>query len=288
MGELILDLQAWGIRNHQHLLRASHLPMLILLVIVFITPESTRWLIAKGHIVKAQKQIKAMEKINKRTVSEQTLSPTVHRMQTKHASFVDLFRPAPMLFRTLAMFWQWVSATVSFYGLLFASTSLAGSPYINFFLGVIVEFLALFTGVFLIDRIGRRKMCIVVQLMAGVCCLASGNLILYPDLWALRTAFSLVGKFSAAMSFGVCYLFTAELYPTPLRGTAIGSCSTMARIGGIFALSIASLSAVWRPLPMTIFGVIGVTAGLLAFIFPETTGKKLPETMEEALHIGKK
>ena len=36
-----------------------------------------------------------------------------------------------------------------------------------------------------------------------------------------------------------------------------------------------------------VFGVIGILAGLLSLLFPETTGVGLPETMEEALSIGK-
>ena len=40
-------------------------------------------------------------------------------------------------------------------------------------------------------------------------------------------------------------------------------------------------------LEQIIFGVIGILAGLLSILFPETTGLGLPETMEEALSIGK-
>ena len=43
------------------------------------------------------------------------------------------------------------------------------------------------------------------------------------------------GKFGAAAGFSVVYLYTAELYPTKIRSTAIGLCSTFARIGGIAA-----------------------------------------------------
>ena len=86
----------------------------------------------------------------------------------------------------------------------------------------------------------------------------------------------------------MCYLYTSELYPTSLRGTAVGSCSTMARVGGIIALVIAPLKRIWKPLPMTILGSVAVIAGLFAIAFPETTGEKMPETMEEAINIGKK
>ena len=34
--------------------------------------------------------------------------------------------------------------------------------------------------------------------------------------------------------------------------------------------------------------MIGILAGLLSILFPETTGLGLPETMHEALSIGKK
>jgi hypothetical protein len=38
---------------------------------------------------------------------------------------------------------------------------------------------------------------------------------------------------------------------------------------------------------MVIMGSFATLAGLLAYLFPETTGEKLPETIEEALNVGK-
>ena len=86
----------------------------------------------------------------------------------------------------------------------------------------------------------------------------------------------------------MCFLYTSEFYPTSLRGTAVGSCSTIARVGGIIALVIDPLKRIWKPLPMTLSGSVAVIAGLFAIAFPETTGEKMPDTMEEALNIGKK
>ena len=70
------------------------------------------------------------------------------------------------------------------------------------------------------------------------------------------------------------------------RSTAVGASSLCGRIGGIIAPFIAYSSVVWTPLPLIIMGAGALAGGVLVFIFlPETLGKKLPETMEDALHL---
>ena len=89
------------------------------------------------------------------------------------------------------------------------------------------------------------------------------------------------------MVFSLVYLYCVEMYPTSLRATSLGTCSTMGRVGGIFALSIEGLNVYWKPLPFVLVGMCGVVAGLLGTALPETTGEKLPESIEEALNVGK-
>ena len=59
------------------------------------------------------------------------------------------------------------------------------------------------------------------------------------------------------------------------------------RVGGIISLLVLSLKTVWEPLPIFILGIIPTIAGILASKFPETTGEGVPETMEQALNVGK-
>ena len=55
----------------------------------------------------------------------------------------------------------------------------------------------------------------------------------------MQVFLSLIGKFMASACFAIVYVYTAELFPTMIRNTAIGSCSTVARVGGICALLVS-------------------------------------------------
>ena len=55
VGELVLALEAYLIRDWITLQLVAYLPMLILMGLYFILPESTRWLIAKGIVMQDKK-----------------------------------------------------------------------------------------------------------------------------------------------------------------------------------------------------------------------------------------
>jgi len=102
----------------------------------------------------------------------------------------------------------------------------------------------------------------------------------------LQITLSLIGKFGASASFAIVFVYTAELFPTEIRSTAVGASSLCGRIGGIIAPQIAMLNTVWTPLPLLVMGAGSFVGGLLVFVFlPETLGKKLPDSMQEALNL---
>ena len=63
-------------------------------------------------------------------------------------------------------------------------------------------------------------------------------------------------------------------------------CSTVGRIGGVIALSMEGLRSYWDPFPFVVMGCLGVISGFLGLFLPETTGEKLPDTLEESLTLG--
>ena len=102
----------------------------------------------------------------------------------------------------------------------------------------------------------------------------------------LQIILSMVGKFGSAACFAIVFVFTAEMFPTVIRNQAVGTCSLVARLGGILCLLLDLLKVYWLPAPVFIMGVVATVAGALAIFFPETLGETLPETMEDALNIG--
>ena len=76
------------------------------------------------------------------------------------------------------------------------------------------------------DCWGRRPILTFCQILSGISCIIAGLMFLLIDNddpkgssapIAFQLFLSLVGKMSAAAAFAIVYLYTGELYPTPLR-----------------------------------------------------------------------
>jgi len=297
LGEMLLGLEAYYIRDWRTLQMVAYLPLLALVVLWFLVPESPRWLIASDRPEEATEIIKRAAKINGKSVPDHLLAPSDgvgqkdgKESQQRKVTVVDLFRPTLIMKRSFNMFYQWFSVTLCYYGLSFASTSLAGDAYSNYMLSVFVEIPGYIFCLMAMDCWGRRPILSFCQLISGLSCIAAGLLFPLtdnPGIGGLQVFLSLIGKFMASACFAIVYVYTAELFPTMIRNTAIGSCSTIARVGGICALLVSLLAQFWKPLPMVVMGSVAVAAGALAVFFPETVGEQLPDTMEDAINIGK-
>ena len=58
--------------------------------------------------------------------------------------------------------------------------------------------------------------------------------------WAL-ILLSNVGKFGVSAAFAMIYPYSAEIFPTIVRNSAVAFCSVMARVGGMVAPQMAAL-----------------------------------------------
>ena len=177
---------------------------------------------------------------------------------------------------------NWIVITLCFYGLSLNSANedlFTGMSTMAF-----VELMAYVIMLFVLDFTGRRPVLSFCQLLAGLSCVCAG-FVPISNYW-LRLVLASIGKMGASAAFAIVFVYSAELFPTPVRNSAIGLCSTLARIGALLAPVIAGLDSYLSFLPFLIMGGSAILVGSLSFLLPETRGCKLPESIEEAVSIG--
>ena len=180
----------------------------------------------------------------------------------------------------------WFAANLCYYGLHFTMSSLHGNIHLNFLLLVLAEISAnLFTHLVLLPHLGRRRSLLVFLLVCSAVLILSS---LSPtSATNLRIILTLAGKFAATANFNSIYFYTCELFPTSVRSTSLGFCSTMGRLGGMTAVLLAS-SGGWLSahLPPLLMSAPPLLSAILCLLLPDTKHTALPETFQQADNIG--
>ncbi|XP_035534263.1 solute carrier family 22 member 16 [Morone saxatilis] len=265
-------------------------------------PETPFYLMAKRRYKDAQTLLDAIARFNGldyRLKVEELLEPEEREngrallgeseerplQSEKKLSILDLFGSWRMAGRTCTVWAIWFIGSLGYYVFSLGSVNLGGNQYINLFLAGLVELPSYMVGCFAMDRIGRKKTCAPALLLAGIACML---IIVVPaDIQVLAIALSMTGKFAIAIAFGLIYLYTCELYPTIIRSLAVGSGSMMCRVGSVVAPFCVYLAEVWVYLPQLIVGILAFIIGVLTLLLPETLGRPLTTTLEEAEALGR-
>ncbi|XP_062608365.1 organic cation transporter protein-like [Saccostrea cucullata] len=279
----------------------------------WILQESPRWLVANGRYEEAKQWIKRAAKWNKidpsiiidefdselqsselqLLVDETTVynKPGTNDEQTgkkrkeERLSVLDIFRHKHILLTSVIVWIVWFVNSITYYGLFLTSGTMSGNVYLNFFLNGIVEIPSIFLYLFTINRYGRKKTCVMFHAIAGVSLTLTAVLNFTADTPALKglaSALSFAGKFGISGSFMTIFLYTPEIYPTNLRALGMGLASAAARIGGMISPYAALFGAYIPWGPGVVFGSLSLVVTVLFLWLPETTGKELPDTLEEA------
>lgn len=294
VGLVVLAGVAYALRDWMYIEIATSVPSVFFLLYWWLIPESPRWLITQGRFEEAEKIIRQIAKGNNVTLTEKAFvnleadSPPTGRVW-------HLFSNRVLLVRTLIIFFNWMVVSMGYYGLSLNTGNLSGDFYLNFFLSGLVEFPAYTLCLVLLDRTGRKKLHVFTMVGGGIACICTIFTMLYADesLQPITVTLAMLGKIGIAAAFAVIYVWSAEIFPTVVRNAGMGSSSAFARVGGMVSPYIAGISKVvdghlGRALPLVIFGGFSVVAGLLSLLLPETLNHKLPETIEDGKHFGKK
>uniref|UniRef100_A0A3Q2PE39 Solute carrier family 22 member 21 n=1 Tax=Fundulus heteroclitus TaxID=8078 RepID=A0A3Q2PE39_FUNHE len=272
VGYMLLPLLAFFMRDWRQLQVGFMLAGCLSLPLFWFIPESPRWLLSQGRIEEAEVIIQNAAKINNIEPPAVIFRPLkVRTEETKAHNIFDLLRSPNIRWLSVTM---WNTMTISYYALSLNTANLHGNPFFNCFLSAVVE-LPAYSLSWLMFRWCSRRLSLCSLLFAG------GLFIFIIQLVPAPITFEMMGKFFVSTVFAILYAYTAELYPTVLRTTAVGACSTASRIGSLFAPYFIYLRTYSVSLLYILVGSLTALTGLLSLLLPESFGMPLPDTISQ-------
>lgn len=272
--------EAWNVNvGWRYMLGSGTIPAVLFLVLLFIVPESPRWLVKKG---KDDDALDTLEKVNGKTEGKNVLHEIKNSLGQEVGTLSDLFsarlKPALVIGIVLALFSQITGINAIIYyapeifkGVGFASESALMQTVLIGAINTLFTFVALW----LIDRVGRK-----VLLQWGVagmigCLLAVGvcfhfNFTSGP--WLILFILGYIAFFASSLG-PIPWVLISEIFPTKTRGIAMSFCTVvlwigvlavtqftpvlLQRIGGAYTFWLFMLNAifllwfVWQRIPET-------------------------------------
>uniref|UniRef100_A0A667XAJ7 Si:dkey-166k12.1 n=1 Tax=Myripristis murdjan TaxID=586833 RepID=A0A667XAJ7_9TELE len=281
LGYMLLAGVAYLIRDWRKLQLAISAPGFLFIFYIWVLPQSARWLLANDRREEAIVLLRKAALVNGRV-----LPPTVQVEKCEMAgagkqkyTAMDLVRTPQMRKRAIILFYIWFVNVLVYYGLSLGASRLGTNLYLTQFVFGLVEIPAR-SLVLLVLPCSRRLSQSGFLAVGGLACLLM--LAVPADYPNLLTGLAMLGKFGITASFAVIYVYTAEIFPTVLRQTGIGMSSMFARMGGVLAPIINMLHNRSPTAPLVIFGCSPLLGAVLALALPETAGRPLPDTVEDA------
>ncbi|CAJ0581436.1 unnamed protein product, partial [Mesorhabditis spiculigera] len=308
VGYALLALLAYFCKSWKTIQAIAAALHFVAVLLICTIPESPRWLIVSNRVAEAEEVIRKacrnppfpfnlcranqgslpsdLELVRHRETSKWV------RAQNGKVNLWHLFKIRELRFRSIIVCIVFMATALVYYGLVIALSDqsapgrvlFSGNFFLNNAIAGAVELPTLISCVYLM-KFGRKRAQMITLVCAGLC-LIIALLAVQGKVYMVALLFMMMGKICVQGAFNILYIFTSELYPTVVRNSAVGFSSMIARFGAGVSSYIAMLSDVTLPIvPMMIFAVFSLVAGMLVMLLPETNGLPLPETIEDAVTL---
>eukprot|EP00347_Sterkiella_histriomuscorum_P023726 403333595 len=212
-----------------------------------------------GHL----EQIKDEVLMNKRRRHRQIQAEIVRRAQTEQQnrtvdsllsqavpnhSIYNLIQNRLYLLNLVLMSITWASSTFTYYMVGFYIKYIPGDIFNMVIVSCMAELIACLVSGMISSHVGTQKCLFTSFLLGGL----FGISIIFIDRenTIMISICLLLTKFGVSSAFNLCFLVTAEYFPTLYSSTVFGACNVFARIMSIFSPLIAEVAA---PVPMIVY-----------------------------------
>ncbi len=292
----IFATEAW-----RGMLGMESIPAVLFFVILFLIPESPRWLVSKGNEHQASailSRIYAPEEVSVQIKNVKDLIFGEEKSDWR-LLFQPGFRLALFIGVALAILGQFMGVNaVLYYGpSIFKESGLSDGDSLFYQVMVgLVNMLTTVLALVIIDKVGRKQlvywgvsgMIITLIFIAGY--FTYGKDMNIPSVFLL--IFFLLYIFCCAVSIcAVIFVLLSEMYPIKVRGAAMSIAGLSLWIGTylIGQLTPWMLSTFSAPGTFLLFALMCVPYLLIVWkLLPETTGKSLEEIEQMWIEKGKK
>lgn len=274
VGQLLLSVDG----GWRWMLASAAVPALIIVLLRLGTPESPRWLLKKGRDDEANAVLRqvfgpdvSVEDLPEEVTENVRVGALIRAGYGKRMVFITLFWTCSVV--PLFAIYAFGPKILGALGLS-GSADTIGSAVITamFLLGCALS-------LFAVNRMGRRALIVHSFLWAGLAMLLLG---LFPSApaWAVMTLFLAYAVFIGGSQI-LQWIYPNELFPTEIRGSAVGLASSLSRIGaavGTYLVPLA-LSGLGIGATMLIGAVVTLLGALVSVLWaPETRDLTLAES----------
>jgi putative MFS transporter len=274
VGQFLLEVDG----GWRWMLASAALPGLIIVLLRMGTPESPRWLARAGRVEEANEVLAkvygpgfTVADLGEEDTERVSVGAMLRSGYGKRMAFITLFWTCSIV----PLF-----AVYAFGPAILAALNLGDDlAHIGSAVITVLFLVGCLVAVALVERMGRRPLIIHSFLWSGLALLALG---LFPDassgvIMALFAAYAVFIGGSQILQ----WVYPNELFPTEIRGSAVGLASSLSRIGaaiGTYLVPLA-LATLGIGTTMIIAGVITLLGLLVSIAWaPETRGLTLAES----------
>lgn len=280
-----------GENSWRWMFASQALPALIFLLLLFLVPETPRWLILKEYYVKA------LSVLNK-TIGEEYAEAELRQIKNSFANHAstglsELFsgRNRTILFigLSVAVFQQvtGINAILYYAPVIFKQTGVAGSNALlqTICIGV-VNLFSTFLAIGYVDKVGRKKFLFTGSILMGISLTivaACFRFQYFGNYVILIFTLIYVAAFGCTLG-AVTWVYLSEIFPNSIRAMAM-SIATLALWLADFAVTYTfpvMTQKLGTAATLTIYSVFcGLAALFIFFKVPETKGKTLEQIEQD-------